>query len=173
MKHTAHSTAQLRRRFLTAIAAIAATATSLPVLAQTASPFVVYDDQLKNDWQNWSWAKVQLSAPVGNAKPIKVGGEPWSGLAFHHETFSTAPYSKVSFYINGGMEGGQNLTVKAMADGKPMELGYTIQPKAKTWAVVEVPLKELGAINKTIDGLVLQGGADSYKTYYVTRIQFE
>lgn len=170
MQPTAHSTARLRRRFLTAIAAIA---TTLPVLAQTTSPFVVYDDELKNGWQNWSWAKVDLSAPVGGAKPIRVQGEPWSGLAMHHDAFSTAPFSKVSFYINGGSEGGQNLTVKAMADGKPLELGYTIQPKAKSWAVVEVPLKEIGAVNKTIDGLVLQGGADSYKPYYVTRIQFE
>jgi hypothetical protein len=153
--------------------AIAACTTILPALAQTTAPFVAYDDELKNDWQNWSWAKVQFSAPVGGAKPIKVEGEPWSGLALHHEAFSSAPFTKVSFYINGGVEGGQSLTVKAMADGKPMEAGYTIQPKAKTWAVVVVPLKELAAANKTIDGILLQGGADSYKPYYVTRIQFE
>jgi hypothetical protein len=153
--------------------AIAACTTILPALAQTTSPFVAYDDELKNGWQNWSWAKVQFAAPVGGAKPIKVEGEPWSGLALHHDAFSSAPFTKVSFYINGGMEGGQSLTVKAMADGKPMEAGYTIQLKAKTWAVVEVPLKELAAGNKTIDGIVLQGGADSYKPYYVTRIQFE
>jgi hypothetical protein len=49
----------------------------------------------------------------------------------------------------------------------------TLQPKAKTWAMVVVPLTELAAANKTIDGILLQGGADSYKPYYVTRIQFE
>ena len=32
---------------------------------------------------------------------------------------------------------------------------------------------QLAAANKTIDGILLQGGADSYKPYYVTRIQFE
>ncbi|MRW84889.1 hypothetical protein GJ698_12435 [Pseudoduganella sp. FT26W] len=68
---------------------------------------------------------------------------------------------------------GQSLSVKILADGKAIESNYVIQPKAKNWAVVVVPLKEPAADNKTIDGLWVQGAAASYKPYYITHIQFE
>ena len=60
-----------------------------------------------------------------------------------------------------------------MANGKAIDSNYLIQPKPKTWAVVEVPLKDIGADNKDIDGVMLQGLADAYKPYYITRIEFE
>ena len=50
---------------------------------------------------------------------------------------------------------------------------YVIQPKAKTWAVVEVPLKDINAAGKTIDAIAFQGQASAYSPYYITRIQFE
>jgi hypothetical protein len=63
------------------IAAVAGLALARPSLAQTQQPLVVYDDELKNGWQSWSWAKVDLAVPVGGVKPIKVQGEPWSAGA--------------------------------------------------------------------------------------------
>jgi hypothetical protein len=63
--------------------------------------------------------------------------------------------------------------VKAMADGKAIEADYVIQPKAKTWSVVEVPLKDINAAGKTIDTIIWQGQGDAYSPYYITRIQFE
>lgn len=163
-----------RRTLLAALAGFGAGASSMSSFAQSLpKPFIVYDDELKNGWQNWSWAKVVLSAPIGQIKPIKVEGDPWSALLFHHDAFSTTSLSKVVFYINGGVDGGQILTVKAFSDGKPFDSNYVIQPKAKTWAVVEVPLKEIGADGKTIDGLCLQAQAAAYKPYFITKIQFE
>ena len=159
-----------RRCFVTTIAALI----SASAFAQAVDkPLVVYDDELKNGWQNWSWAKVQLSAPIGNAKPIKVEGDAWSALQLHHEPFAIDGLSKLIFYINGGVEAGQTLKVKLSSGGQAIESTYIIAPKAKTWTVVEVPLKELNAAGKLIDGVLLQGGADAYKPYYVTRIQFE
>lgn len=160
-----------RRGFIAALAGLAAWITA-PARAQ-AQPFVVYDDELKNGWQNWSWAKVDFGVPVSGAKPIKVQGEPWSALALHHDAFSTASHSKLSFTINGGAQGGQTLMIKAMVDGKAVESSYVIQPKAKTWTQVVVPLKEIAADGKTIDGISWQAQADAYSPYYITRIQFE
>jgi hypothetical protein len=141
--------------------------------AALAQPFVAYDDGLQNGWQNWSWAKVQLAVPAGGAKPIKVEGDPWSALALHHDAFSTQGLSKLTFSINGGTNGGQALLIKAMVDGKPVDSNFQIVAKAKTWALVEVPLKDLGVEGKTIDGISVQGQANSYSAYYITRIQFE
>ncbi|MEV4777645.1 twin-arginine translocation signal domain-containing protein [Burkholderia sp. LMU1-1-1.1] len=162
-----------RRAFLTA-AGLAAALLATPLFAQTpGQPFVAYDDGLANGWQNWSWAKVELAKPIAGAKPIRVEGDPWSALALHHDAFSTAGYSKLTFSINGGVNGGQQLSIKAMVDGKAVESAVAIQPKAKTWAQVEIPLKELGVEGKTIDGISWQGQANPYSAYYITRIQFE
>lgn len=163
-----------RRTFLTILAAWAATSLAGPVAAQALpKPFVAYDDELKNGWQNYSWAKVALSTPAGGSKPIKVEGEPWTGLLLHHDSFSTAGFSKLVFYINGGVQGGQRLMVKAMADGKALDASFVIEPKTKTWTVVEVPLKDIGAQDRKIDGIMWQAHESAYSAYYITRIQLE
>lgn len=154
------------------IAAVAGLALAKPSLAETPA-LIIYDDELRNGWQNWSWAKVDLSVPAGGAKPIKVQGEPWSALALHRDAFVPTGYTKLTFSINGGAQGGQSLMIKAMVDGNPVDSNYVIQPKAKTWTQVEVPLKELVAEGKAIDGIAWQGQATAYSPYYITRIQFE
>ncbi|HZX29000.1 MAG TPA: hypothetical protein VFF16_18135 [Telluria sp.] len=146
---------------------------NVPAAAQSQpKTFVVYDEELKNGWQNWSWAKVEAQ-PVAGGKAFKVEGAAWTALLLHHDLFSTSAFSKLRFYVNGGAAGGQTLAIRAMANGKAIDSNYLIQPKPKTWAVVEVPLKDIGADNKDIDGVMLQGLADAYKPYYITRIEFE
>jgi len=162
-----------RRLFLAALGAAGVSGGSLARAGDLPQPLVVYDDELKNGFQNWSWAKTQLSVAAGNGKPIRVEGEPWSALALHHEPFSTEGYSKLTFVVNGGMNGGQSLMVKAMVDGKAIDADYVFQPKAKTWAIVEVPLKDINAAGKTIDTIIWQGQGAAYSGYYITRIQFE
>jgi hypothetical protein len=162
-----------RRLFLAALGAAGVFGGSLARAGDLPHPLVVYDDELKNGFQNYSWAKTQLSVSVGNGKPIRVEGEPWSALALHHEPFSTEGYSKLTFIVNGGTNGGQTLTVKAMADGKAIDADFAIQLKAKTWAVVEVPLKDINAAGRTIDTLVWQGQGAAYPGYFITRIQLE
>ena len=164
-----------RRRALASMASLL-TATAAPLSrAQTLpKPFVIYDDELKNGWQNWSWGvKLDLSYPTGGSKPMKVQGDPWSALQLHHDPFSTAGFSKLVFYINGGPEGNQTLTVKASGGGKPLDGSYVIQPKAKTWAIVEVPLKEIGAADKMVDAFLWQAQGEAYKPYFITRIELE
>ena len=163
------------QKFVTAIVASAALLSAAPALAQGAkpAPLVVYDDALRPDWQSWSWAKIELQVPAGTVKPIKVEGDPWSALAFHHEPFSTKGYTKVTFFINGGIDGGQTIAIKVLVDGKAVESNYAITPKAKQWLPVEVLLKDIGGDDKMVDGLWFQGQAEAYKPYYITKIQFE
>ena len=162
-----------RRLFLAALGAAGLAGGSLAWAGDLPHPLVIYDDELKNGFQNYSWAKAQLGVSVGNGKPIRVEGEPWSALALHHEPFSTEGYSKLTFVVNGGVNGGQTLMIKAMADGKAIEADFAIQLKAKTWAAVEVPLKDINAAGKTIDTLIWQGQGAAYPAYYITRIQLE
>lgn len=141
--------------------------------AAAQAPIVVYNDALGDGWQSWSWAKVTLQVPIGNVQPIKVEGDPWSALAFHHDPISTKGYTKLTFFINGGVDGGQFIAIKVLVGGKAVDSNYVIPPKAKSWAKVEVPLKDIGGADTTIDGIWFQGQADAYKPYYVDKIMIE
>ncbi len=163
-----------RRSLIASTAALAGVAAFGARAADKPAPMVVYDDELKNGWQSWSWAKVELSVPAGTVKPIKVEGDPWSALAFHHDPFSTEGFTKLSFFVNGGIDGGQSLAVKLIVDGKPIDSNVVLSPlKPRTWLPGEVSLKDLGGAGKTIDGIWFQGQASAYKPYYITKIQFE
>ena len=160
------------------LAALALMGTSAAVHAQTATtpavvPVVVYNDAMGDGWQSWSWAKVTLQAPAGNVLPIKVEGDPWTALAFHHDPIYTKGYSKITFYINGGVDGGQSIAIKVLVNGKAVDSNYVIQLKAKTWSAVSVPLKDIGGQDVNIDGIWFQGQADAYKPYYVDKIRIE
>jgi hypothetical protein len=165
------------RKILTATLVSAILLTTAPAMAQDAkpAPMVIYDDALKNDWQNWSWGTtLELSVPAGQVKPIKVEGTPWSALDLHHAALSTKGYTRLTFYINGGADGGQQLLVKVKAPGGvAIDSTYAIAPKVKTWAMVEVPLKDIGAEDKMIEDIFFQGAAAAYKPYYITKIQLE
>jgi len=164
-----------------AFAVLAVGLTASQIHAQATNPgtsqptMVIYDDELKNDWQNWSWgATVELSVPAGGAKPIKVSGTPWSALDLHHVAMSTKGYTKLTFFINGGVDGGQQLAIKVKAPGgAAVDSNFVIAPKLKTWGRVEVPLKDIGAQDKTIEDIFFQGQATDYKPYYITKIQLE
>ncbi len=160
------------------LAAITLVCTAVGAHAQTApaptpTPIVVYNDALGDGWQSWSWATVTMGVPAGNVTPIKVEGGPWSGLVLHHEPIYTKGYSKITFYINGGVDGGQNLAVKVEVNGKPLDAGVFIQPKTKAWEPVSVSLKDIGGQDVNIDGILIQGQADAYKPYYIDKIQIE
>ncbi|MDI7775265.1 hypothetical protein [Asticcacaulis sp. EMRT-3] len=157
------------------MAARAAFAADAPATAAAKPPLVLYDDGLQNGWQDWSWGTTNhLQIPAGNVKPIKVEGGAWSALDLHHDPMSTAGYTKLTFYINGGVEGGQTLGVHVKTpDGKSPPSTFTFKPEVKKWGIVEVPLKDIGAENTTIADVFIQGGADPYKPYYIDKIQFE
>ena len=51
------------------------------------APMPIYGDRLAPGWDNWSWAKVELSAklsPTATTTPIKVDAGPWAAVFLHH-----------------------------------------------------------------------------------------
>src|SRR5690242_2536781 len=76
---------------------------AMPAGAQSSQS--VYDDALRNGWQNWSWATTNLS----NANPthsgtasIGVTATAWQALYLHHDPFDTSIYTSLTFWIHGG-----------------------------------------------------------------------
>ena len=97
----------LKNLYILCAAGIAfATSAVAPAIAQApAKPFVVYSNGLQNGWQSWSWAKVGLDFDAGKIHAMKIEGDAWTALNLHHDAFSTAGYTKLVFYINGGIDG--------------------------------------------------------------------
>jgi len=163
----------LSRRTLIA-SAFAAAGTGMATRAFAAAPMAVYDDALVNNWQSWSWAKVELSLDMGSIKPLRAEAGAWQAVAFHHDAFDASPYTKLTFFANGGVDGGQAISVKLLTGGKAVDPGVAITLKAKTWQPAALALKDLlGAGGKTIDGLWFQAMADGAKPFYLDKIQFE
>lgn len=171
-------------------AAGAQTATPAPAAAPAAAEgtLSVYDKALQNGWQHWAWdgATIELSADIGSPRmPIKVEAEGWKGLYLHHDGFATNPYRGINMLIQV-VGGDANVRVIAIKGGKPVpdgdKLGADGQPLPKMklvsltpggWKKVQVPLRDLGAEDMTIDGLWIQNDSgQKAPNFYVADIAF-
>jgi hypothetical protein len=159
--------------FLAAGLAAAITGAQTPDTASQGMP--VYDTALASGWQNWSWAKTELSVELNGSvrKPIKVEAGPWEALYLHHDAFSTAGLKKLSLLIQGSAPEGQ-VRLFALEAGKPIGEGYLVKFGNTGWKLVEQPLATLGAEDKTIDGLWVQNAtAGPLPKFYVTEIKLQ
>jgi hypothetical protein len=156
-----------------------ATAQTLPPADASSIPLPakmpVYDTALAPGWQNWSWAKTDLSVDLNGSqrKPIRVIAGPWQALYLHHEPFSTSGMKQLSLLIQGSAPDGEVrifalIEGKIVGEGKPLKLGNT------GWTQVVTPLATLGVEDKTIDGIWVQNstGGDLPK-FYVTEIKID
>jgi hypothetical protein len=145
--------------------------------AASAAPkeMLVYGTALGDGWQNWSWAKTDLSVELSGSarKPIRVTAGPWQALYLHHEPFNTAGLKKLSLLIQGSAPDGE-VRVFALADGKIIGEGYLVRLSNTGWKQVEQPLSVLGAEDKVIDGLWVQNAsAADLPKFYVTEIKLQ
>jgi hypothetical protein len=148
----------------------AATA-DIPLPAQ----MLVYDTALAPGWQNWSWAKADLSVELSGStrKPIRVVAGPWQALYLHHDPFSTAGMKKLSLLIQGSAAEGE-VRILALIDGKTVGEGKLVKLNNTGWTQVVVPLVTLGVEDKTIDGLWVQNAtAAELPKFYVTEIKID
>jgi hypothetical protein len=145
--------------------------------AASAAPkeMLVYDTALADGWQNWSWAKADLSVELSGSarKPIRVTAGPWQALYLHHEPFNTTGLKKLTLLIQGSAPDGE-VRVFALTDGKIIGEGYLVRLSNTGWKQVEQPLSVLGAEDKVIDGLWVQNAsAADLPKFYVTEIKLQ
>ena len=147
----------------------------IALVSETAPPTTlgVFDDALLNSWQNWSWATVNFSNP----SPVHAGTtsisvhevNAFDGLYLHHTNIDSSLYKTVSFWLNGGATGGQQLQVYATASGTGQGT-YPLPALApNTWIQFTIPLSYLGmGARGDFDGIVIQGRINSAQpTYFV------
>lgn len=141
-------------------------------IGQAHAALIVYDDALRNQHQDFSWATHNLSAttPVhGGNNSIRMVPNSWSGLLFvaadanqTHVYKRARDYQALNFWIHGGAGGGQRLRITFVLDGFPLayyDLGNG-QPggviAANTWRQVTIPLSAAGLTHTGFDGVMIQ-----------------
>jgi Glycoside hydrolase family 44 len=140
---------------------------------------VIYDDALENGWQNWGWATLNYT----NTSPAHSGSDsisvtiasPWQGIQLWHPDQDSTPYTSISFWLDGGSNGGQRLQVYGLLD-----LGgtnnFATAPRyplsalpANAWQQFTVPLSSLEvAGSNNFTGFVIQDSQGTAQpTFYM------
>lgn len=153
-----------------------------PLSAQTDQ--AVYTDSLQNGWQNWSWNSSENFASSAfvhsGTSSIAVTitnnyiTNYWGAIFLHHTAFDSSPYTNLTFWINGGTAGGQQLQLAATLSGSGQPSVAIPAPTANTWQQVSIPLASLGAANTVnLDGFWIQAAvAAAIPTFYLDDITF-
>ena len=111
-----------------------------------------------------------ISATITNA---------YGGIDFLHAPTNDASFGSISFWLNGGPSGGQNLEmygILGLANGvqAPQSARYFLNaPASNTWQHYTVPLASLGVANVTnLAGFAIQDCADgSEPVFYLDDVQ--
>lgn len=140
----------------------------------------IYTDGFVNGFTDWAvnWAPHSVT----NTSPVHSGGysisaspSHWQGLYIHHSNMETIPYANVSFWLNGGSNGGQLIQIRALIDtNTPSEYSLPALEPDK-WRQFTIPLASLSAADTTnFHGLWIhrRGGGGSDGTFYIDDIQF-
>ena len=142
-----------RIRLLLSCCFVVAVSSGLRDPARAANDAAVYDDALRNAWENWSWAATDFASTAvvhAGTTSIAVNADAWTATWFRHAAFDTTDYGSVSFWINGGPVGGQRLHVAATLADIGQSVGFDIPPLAPgAWQQITVPLSALGAVAAT------------------------
>jgi hypothetical protein len=133
---------------------------SLSLCAQTGQ--AIYTDSLQNGWMDWGWATINYN----NTSPVHSGSRSvavtivtntYQAIYIAHAAFNSSGYSNLTFWINGGASGGQQLQVVGHA-GNAVRLSTNLPAlAANTWQQYSIPLATLGVANRTdMDGIWVQ-----------------
>jgi hypothetical protein len=134
---------------------------------------IIYSNSLQNGWVDESWATDNLANtnPVlsGFSNSISVFCTEYGALQLSQTPSSSAPYTNLTFWLNGGDTGGQVLTVTGTLDEVDQTL-YTLPPlAANTWQEFTIPLSAIGVADQPdFDGIWIWNDTDStIPTFYV------
>ena len=101
----------------------------------------------------------------------------YGGIQLYHAPMTNTAYASISFWLNGGADGGQHLQMYGHLGRRWRRLQsarYSLNtPLANTWQQYTVPLSALGVANATnFTGFAIQDSAGSAEpTFYLDDIQ--
>jgi hypothetical protein len=115
---------------------------------------IIYDDALENGWENWSWSTTLnfnytgTYVHSGTASISATITNGWSALSLWHSAQDSSAYTNLTFWINGGATGGQQLQIYAeLSSGTQSAISLPTLP-ADTWQQMNFSLSALGVANQ-------------------------
>lgn len=151
----------------------------LPKVVLAQGNLTVFDDSLASGWWDGSYNSTRSFA---NTSPVHSGTRSisvqitnaWGALQIQCLGMTNSPYSGISFWLNGGVSGGQQLQMYADLSTGSATGRYSLNaPLVNTWQQYTVPFSALGVANVTnFTGFVIQdavGGKEPI--FYVDDIQ--
>src|SRR6266436_9085432 len=99
--------------------------TGLNLNAQANLP--IYTDHLVNGFQDWSWAPRNMASTLvhsGTNSIAVTNASFFQAISFHQNAFNTSIYTNLSFWANGGTNGGQTLDVYVSLNAVDQGLHY-------------------------------------------------
>ena len=136
-----------------------------------ATGLVVYDDALRNGFEDWSWGTHSLTttSPVRSGRSISFEPDWWNGLFFHRAPMTRSQYTGIELSIHGGSGSGQLVDV-VLYNGTTVAARVSVssfaQIQANKWVRVVIPMTAFGNV-ASFDGIVLQemSGRDQPRVY--------
>ncbi len=147
-----------------------------------AQNMTVYTDSIQNGWNDWSYfvtvdvnsTAVVHSGTKAMAVSLVNAANAYGALSLGHANINSSLYSNLTFWINGGPTGGQQLRVFAELDtggGKPAIDLPSLE--ANTWRQITLSLASLGVANQpnfARFSIQDRSGLTNVPTYYVDDI---
>lgn len=157
--------------------------TRVPTNTRTPTPnpvpgdsLIIYDDQLRNGWVNWSW---NTSTNVSSPNPRQSGSAAlsvrydaaWAGLYLHNDSsVATTDYDTLRFWIHGGSRGGQQLRVVLRDANGVSGVDVAVTAPANTWKQVDIPVRDLGNLASFTDIFWQDTTGGTQPTFYLDNI---
>src|SRR5450432_3314988 len=115
---------------------------------------IVYDDTLENGWQDWSWSNTNFNysgayVHSGSKSYSVTITNAYGALSLNHSAMDSSLYTNLTFWINGGASGGQQLQIYAelsAGGGKPAIALPTLA--ANNWQQLTFSMAALGVANQ-------------------------
>ena len=119
---------------------------------------IIYDDALQPGWQDWSYFQYLETNNFNysgtyvhsGSKSISVTiASGWGALSLNHDSIDSSIYTNLTFWINGGAGGGQQLQIYAelsSGGGKPAIAFPALV--ANNWQQMTFSLAELGVADQ-------------------------
>ncbi|ARU60854.1 hypothetical protein CBW65_06905 [Tumebacillus avium] len=137
--------------------------------AASADVLMVYDDSVRNDFTNFSWAQHSLTqqAVVHSGRTaIEMLPDRDSGVYLYKSRVAfVSQYDTLQVWVHGGEVGGQALNLVIQAGGVPVATKSfaDLIPggiPANQWTKVELNLADLEIPNGIFDGILIRGTTD-------------
>lgn len=134
--------------------------------ASSAAELSIYQDNLAQDWADWSW---NTAVNFNNRAPRQNGSyslsvrfdSPWAGLYLrYNDALDPAAYSSLRFWLQGGKRGGQIINLSLYDSASQSSQSVTITPIKREWQLIDIPLSEFGPVSE-IAGVVWQDATGS------------